>query len=66
MIWDEHHIDREICSSLLVSYIEDNSLIYPMQIGEDFTEEQKTHMTLFLVSNGKHFLDALSSLAGAI
>lgn len=43
-------MDKEQCNALLISYIEDNSHMYPMQVGENFTDEEKNHMALFLVS----------------
>lgn len=49
-IWEQHRVDKEQCNALLISYIEDNSHMYPMQVGENFTDEEKNHMALFLVS----------------
>lgn len=42
-------IDEDICTSLLASYISENSKSYPMLIGDGFTEKQKSDMALFLV-----------------
>lgn len=43
-------IDEDICTSLLASYISENSKSYPMLIGDNFTEKQKNDLALFLVS----------------
>ncbi|EEB18080.1 protein BAT5, putative [Pediculus humanus corporis] len=42
-------VDKENCSILLYSYITENSSSYPIQLGEEFSDEQKNHMTLYLV-----------------
>lgn len=41
-------MDENICQSLLQSYVLEHSLWYPMKIGQDFNERDKSQMTLFL------------------
>lgn len=45
-----HDVNPDLCTSLLISYISENSKSYPMKIGEEMTEHQKTQMAVFLVN----------------
>lgn len=45
----------ELCYSLLLSYISENSKQYPIDIGADYTAEQRNHMADYLVQ--KHLVD---------
>lgn len=41
---------EQLCLSLLMSYVSDNvTRKYPLEIGKDYTEQQRTQMALFLV-----------------
>ncbi|KAG5682428.1 hypothetical protein PVAND_011781 [Polypedilum vanderplanki] len=51
--------DDAICLSLIMSYIAENSASYPMKIGEEFTEEERNKMAVYLIKN--HMLDYKSS-----
>ncbi|XP_060578398.1 phosphatidylserine lipase ABHD16A-like [Ruditapes philippinarum] len=49
-------VDREWCTVAMRSYMEEaENTKFPLDIGTDYTEQQKTHMTLFLAS--KHMED---------
>ncbi|XP_018335468.1 protein ABHD16A [Agrilus planipennis] len=41
-------VNSDLCRSLLESYISENSKSYPMRIGEDMDDNQKTQMVLYL------------------
>ena len=49
-MWSERGVDEDICTSLLRSYALENSVSYPMLIGEDMDVTTKIQLTLFLVS----------------
>lgn len=53
MLRDKYFVDKDFCASVLVSYIEENSVSYPMQIGDDLKDDQKCQLTLFLVRSHK-------------
>lgn len=42
--------DDELCLSRLITYVSDQGKKYPMDIGEDYTEEVRHQMADFLVS----------------
>ena len=50
LLWSEHDVDPDWCAVSFQSYVEENSEVFPMEIGSDYTQEQKNQMTLFLVS----------------
>lgn len=45
----KYSVDESMCQSLLQSYISEYAKSYPMKIGEDFSDGEKTRMVLFLV-----------------
>lgn len=49
----------ELLYSLLLSYVSENSKQYPMDIGEDYTSEQRNQMAEYLVR--KHLIDYKST-----
>ena len=49
MLITENGMDEDICTSLLRSYALENSLSFPMMIGEDANTTTKIQLTLFLV-----------------
>jgi hypothetical protein len=51
--------DDQLCTSLLISYLADNVKTYPLEIGADYTEQQKNQMAKFLLR--KHFFDFKST-----
>lgn len=51
--------DDQMCLSLILSYISENGAAYPINIGEDYTKEQKNQMVLYLIKN--HLADFKSS-----
>lgn len=58
-MWTSEEVDESWCTSVLLSYIAENSSSYPMLVGEDFTLQQRIQMTLFLAS--KYMIDFRSS-----
>ncbi|XP_053381480.1 phosphatidylserine lipase ABHD16A-like [Mercenaria mercenaria] len=45
-------VDREWCTVAMTSFMEEaESTTFPLDIGADYTEQQKAHMALFLASN---------------
>ena len=60
-MWSERGVDEDICTSLLRSYALENSISYPMLIGEDMDVTTKIQLIIFLVSIVK-FLPPLSPL----
>lgn len=46
----KYRVNFDLCNSLILSYISENSKSYPMKIGEDMATQQKNQMALFLVS----------------
>ena len=60
-MWSERGVDEDICTSLFRSYALENSISYPMLIGEDMDVTTKIQLTIFLVSIIK-FLSLLSPL----
>lgn len=51
--------DDQMSLSLILSYISENGAAYPLKIGEDYTNDQKNQMALYLIKN--HFSDFKSS-----
>ncbi|XP_060534495.1 phosphatidylserine lipase ABHD16A [Cylas formicarius] len=51
----KYNVDENMCVSLLQSYISEYSTSFPMKIGEDFAERDRSQMALFLAS--KHLKD---------
>ncbi|KAG4071462.1 hypothetical protein HA402_011616 [Bradysia odoriphaga] len=49
----------QLCLSSLLSYVSENGRSYPVEIGENYTEEQRNQMAEYLVY--KHLLDFKSS-----
>ncbi|KAK7080616.1 Protein abhd16a [Halocaridina rubra] len=58
-IMSKWNVDVDICSTLLSTYIQENSESYPMMIGDDMTEDDKTKLILYLAS--KYMIDFNSS-----
>ncbi|XP_068232788.1 phosphatidylserine lipase ABHD16A [Palaemon carinicauda] len=58
-IMNERNVDADVCSTLLSSYIHENGESYPMMIGEDMNDNDKTKMILYLAS--KYLVDFNSS-----
>ena len=56
MLITENGMDEDICTSLLRSYALENSLSFPMMIGEDSNTTTKIQLTLFLVMLGDIFV----------
>ena len=56
LLWSEYDVDPNWCEVAVKSYVEENSEMFPMEIGSDYTQEQKNQMTLFLVSIKNHFM----------
>lgn len=46
----KHEVVNSPCPSLLKQFIKENSDSFPMLIGQNWTEKQKSQMTIFLVS----------------
>ncbi|KAL0280530.1 UNVERIFIED_CONTAM: hypothetical protein PYX00_001794 [Menopon gallinae] len=55
LLMDEYGVNRDVCNNQIGSFIEDNSLMFPMQIGENLNETQKNRMALFLIE--RHITD---------
>jgi len=49
----------DLCYSLIMSYVSEHSRQYPLDIGADYTVEQRNQMAEYLVR--KHFVDFKSS-----
>lgn len=49
----------ELLHSLLLSYVSENSKQYPIDIGEDYTTEQRNQMAEYLIR--KHLVDFKST-----
>ncbi len=47
----ERSISEDEMNAYLTSYVESHGKSYPCNIGEEFDEETKTNMLLYLVSN---------------
>lgn len=45
----KYDVNPELCTSLLISYISENSKSYPMKIGEEMSDLQRNQMAIFLV-----------------
>lgn len=45
----------ELSYSLLLSYLSENSMQYPLDIGANYTAEQRNHMADYLIQ--KHMID---------
>lgn len=50
-----HQVDHAACNQLVDEHIETHSTTYPMSIGQDWTVDQKSQMTLFLAN--RHMVD---------
>jgi hypothetical protein len=48
-----------MCLSLILSYVSENGGSYPLNIGEDYTREQRNQMAFYLIKN--HFSDFKST-----
>ncbi|XP_069979617.1 phosphatidylserine lipase ABHD16A isoform X2 [Penaeus vannamei] len=48
-------VDGVLCSTLLATYVNEYSTAFPLMIGEDMNEEEKTRLLLYLAS--KHMVD---------
>lgn len=48
-----------MCSNVIKSYISENGAAYPLNIGEDYTQELKNRMAFYLIKN--HLADFNSS-----
>lgn len=51
--------DDQMSLSLLMSYASENGATYPLKIGEDYTNEQRNSLALYLIKN--HYYDYKSS-----
>ena len=51
--------DDQMSLSLILSYVSEHGATYPLNIGEDYTKEQKNQMALYLIKN--HFADFKST-----
>lgn len=49
-VWDRVGVDEDMCSSTIISYVTEHSNSFPMKLGEEFDEDMKAQMTLFLAS----------------
>jgi len=51
-------VDTAWCQVAIRSYMEENpEATFPLDIGQDYTQQQKTHMTLFLVLYSLFFFE---------
>lgn len=48
-----------MCLSLMMSYVSEHGASYPVQIGEEYSDEQRNQMAFYLIKN--HLLDYKSS-----
>ncbi|KAL4218880.1 Protein abhd16a [Mactra antiquata] len=52
LLWSRFDVDRTLCSVTMQSYMEQqDDKSFPVQIGEDLNDLEKTRMTLFLASS---------------
>lgn len=51
--------DEQMCLSLILSYVSEKGASYPINIGDDYSKEQKNQMALFLIKS--HFSDFKST-----
>lgn len=51
--------DDQLCLSLIMSYVSENGAFYPLNIGENYTDEQKNQMIFYLIKS--HMSDYKSS-----
>lgn len=51
--------DDQLPLSLILSYVSEHGGSYPLLIGEDYSDEQRNTMALYLIKN--HFYDYKSS-----
>ncbi|KAJ8969938.1 hypothetical protein NQ314_001519 [Rhamnusium bicolor] len=58
-LFKRYSVDENMCQSLLQSYVSEYSKSYPMKIGEEFTNHEKSRMALFLAR--KYMKDFKSS-----
>jgi hypothetical protein len=47
-----YSVEADLCGSRIASYVLENSASFPMLIGDDFDDNTKIQMALFLVSHG--------------
>ncbi|KAJ7377810.1 Protein abhd16a [Desmophyllum pertusum] len=51
-IWNSLNVDVDLCRSMYKSFVELNGKDFPMMLGQDLSEEQRTHLLYVSVPDG--------------
>ncbi|XP_054713956.1 phosphatidylserine lipase ABHD16A-like [Uloborus diversus] len=55
VLWSQHEVEDELCDATLKSYVEENGLFYPLEIGDDLPTNMKLQLLLYLAD--KYMID---------
>ncbi|CAH1271079.1 ABHD16A [Branchiostoma lanceolatum] len=55
VVYNQYSVDEQLCTSLLKSWVEENSANFPCLIGDQLSSEEKTQLVLFLAT--KHMIN---------